>query len=385
VRFRLTHPLSALLDPGYVEAAVRRHFEPLLDPRFAEILAAHYAAGLRIELNGRPLAAADPGAGWVPLALRFGRRRKPSAQGYLERRGDPLPDDLRGVALSTFGKVIKRGWDWLGLAPAPGVAERVTGLIEAPGLAECLTLNKADFVRAGPRGATWLSYRKAVLEVVATQLAQWGDAGEVVPEARRRQTRPVERDLESVLVDLARSFPLLASLVDHRPGGQRRLPLGGAAATLGGLHPAREQPADAKESEPEVAAETHAPAASPVDEAAAPASAATEPPALMPQAALPGGRGPRRPARYGLTIRFEQAADDAIARLSESTVWVNESHPAYRRAVASRSEGYHLALAVGMALAPLAVEPAHAHAFVTKFLARWGEAAERSKPRGRRR
>ena len=386
VRFRLTHPLSALLDPGYVEAAVRRHFEPLLDPRFAEILAAHYAAGLRIELNGRPLAAADLGAGWVPVALRFGRRRKPSAQGYLERRGEPLPEDLRGIALSTYGKVIKRGWDWLGLAAAPGVAERVTGLIEAPGLAECLTLTKADFVRAGPRGATWLSYRKAVQEVVAAQLAQWGDAGEVVPEARRRHTRPVERDLESVLVDLARSFPLLASLVDHRPGGQRRLPLGGAAATLGGLQPARAQPADTTQAEPEVAAaETDAPAASPVDEAGTPASAAPEPPALMPQAALPGGRGPRRPARYGLTIRFEQAAGDAIARLAESTVWVNESHPAYRRAVASRSEGYHLALAVGMALAPLAVEPAHAHAFVTKFLARWGEAAEKSKPRGRKR
>ena len=84
-------------------------------------------------------------------------------------------------------------------------------------------------------------------------------------------------------------------------------------------------------------------------------------------------------------MRCKAAADDAIARLAESTVWVNESHPAYRRAVASRSEGYHLALAVGMALAPLAVEPANAHAFVTKFLARWGEAAERSKPRGRRR
>jgi hypothetical protein len=42
--------------------------------------------------------------------------------------------------------------------------------------------------------------------------------------------------------------------------------------------------------------------------------------------------------------------------LVESRVWVNEAHPAYRRAVASRSEGYHLALAVALALAPLAVE-----------------------------
>jgi hypothetical protein len=64
-------------------------------------------------------------------------------------------------------------------------------------------------------------------------------------------------------------------------------------------------------------------------------------------------------------------------------VWVNEAHPAYRRAVASRAEGYHVALAVAMALAPLAVDPAKEHGFVTAFLARWGAAIER--PKGSRR
>jgi len=58
----------------------------------------------------------------------------------------------------------------------------------------------------------------------------------------------------------------------------------------------------------------------------------------------------------------------------ESTVWVNRSHPAYRRALASRSIGYQIALAVAMALAPLAVESANEHEFVTAFLSRWGEA-----------
>jgi hypothetical protein len=65
-------------------------------------------------------------------------------------------------------------------------------------------------------------------------------------------------------------------------------------------------------------------------------------------------------------------------------VWINEAHPAYRRAAASRSEGYHVALAVAMALAPLAVEPAKEHAFLTAFLARWGEAIE-GRPGRRRR
>ena len=40
---------------------------------------------------------------------------------------------------------------------------------------------------------------------------------------RRRAARPVERDLERVLVELADDFPLLASLVERKEGGQRRL------------------------------------------------------------------------------------------------------------------------------------------------------------------
>src|SRR5581483_8245760 len=124
----------------------------------------------------------------------------------------------------TLGKVIKRGWDWLGLTPA--APDRVGGLVEAPPLAECLTLNKADFIRVGARGAVYLAYRKAIQEAVAARLAAWGTLADGGAGGRRRATRPVERDLESVLVELAEEFPLLASLVERRTGGQRRLPMG---------------------------------------------------------------------------------------------------------------------------------------------------------------
>jgi hypothetical protein len=100
----------------------------------------------------------------------------------------------------------------------------------------------------------------------------------------------------------------------------------------------------------------------------------------MPADATLPGRGPRPSERYGLSIRFDQRPDDPeLGRLVESTVWVNEAHPAYRRAALSRSEGYHVALAVAMALAPLAVEPAKEHGFLTAFMASWGEALERRK------
>ncbi len=134
----------------------------------------------------------------------------------------PPPEHEQGLAVSTLGKVIRRGWDWIGLSSSsPGL---VGGLIEAPGLSAALTLNKGDFVRAGRRGITYLAYRKAMQEAVQAQLTAWGEATDREDASRRRATRPLERDLESVLIDLASEFPALSALVERRAGGQRRLP-----------------------------------------------------------------------------------------------------------------------------------------------------------------
>ena len=99
-------------------------------------------------------------------------------------------------------------------------------------------------------------------------------------------------------------------------------------------------------------------------------------------APLGGSGGARRPTRYGLAIDFEHRPESHdLGRLVESTVLVNTAHPAYLRAVASRAEGYHAALSVGMALAAVAVEPAGTQGFLTAFLARWGEAVGRDRRR----
>jgi hypothetical protein len=232
VRLRLQNPLSPLLDPGYVEATLRRQFQPLLDPGFGEILGAHYPRGVVFTLNGARLGPESrPVMESASIAVRLARKRRPSAAGYLVRNREPLPEEQRGLAISTFGKVIKRGWDWLGLTPS--MPDRVGGLMEVPPLAECLTLNKADFIRVGARGAVYLAYRKAIQEAVTAQLVAWGDFADPEDNVRRRVARPVERDLESVLGRLAEDFPLLGSLVERRAGGQRRLPMGRPGGELG--------------------------------------------------------------------------------------------------------------------------------------------------------
>jgi hypothetical protein len=372
VRLHLSNPLSPLLDAGFVEGTVRRHFEPLLDPTFT-ILAEHYREGVTFEVNGSALTPETRAGGELAaIEVRFARKRKPSAMGYLAREIVPLGEERAGLAISTLGKVIKRGWDWLGVTPT--TPDRIGGLIEVPALAECLTLNKADFIRTGTKGATYLAYRKAIQESVSRQLALWGDARDGAGDTHRRVARPVERDLERVLIGLADDFPLLASLVERHQGGQRRLPIGRgapddgrglvASALLGAVGPHA-----ADESGP-----------TPEKRETAPREAAES------AASTVGSGGEKRPARYGLSIQFEARENDPeLGRLVESTILVNEAHPAYRRAVASRSEGYHVALSVALALAPLAVEPAHEHAFVIAFLGRWGEALDPGSRRGQRR
>jgi Histidine kinase-, DNA gyrase B-, and HSP90-like ATPase len=409
VRLTLTNQLSPLLDAGYLEETLRRHFEPLLDSVFDDLLRRHYRDGVAFEVDGRELTRpAMPGVERVPISIKLGRRRTPSATGFIERNA-LLPADREGIAISTFGKVIKRGWDWLGLAPAAHA--HITGLIEAPDLAACLTLSKNDFIRTGTRGASHLAYRKAIQEVVSRQLAEWGDARH--PEGRPRAAR-LERDLERVLEDLADDFPLLRSLVDRRAGGQKRLPMPGRGdervpASLIATVPAGHESLSEATASTLESATVEPPAGSSLPKPESPPrSPDVVPPSTgqsLPENGAPAGQdgqgqapsvaavgtldtviGRRRPARYGLLVQFEpRPADSELGRLVDGTIWINDAHPAYTRAVASRSLGYHTALAVALALAPLTVEARDEHTFITQFLAHWGSAPAANRGTGRRR
>lgn len=384
VRLKLQNGLSPLLDGGFIEAVLRRCFDPFFDAEVAPLLSTHYPAGVSFEVNGAFLnRSTRPSGELARLAVCVGRKRKPSAVGYVIRTEAPLPEDQQGVAISTFGKVIKRGWEWLGLTPA--TPDRIGGLIEAPDLAGALTLSKSDFVRAGARGALFLAYRKAIQEVVSVRLGEWGDQREADDPAKRRSLRPLERDFAQVLVELAEEFPLLASLVERKAGGQKRLPIGTPGGMEEGRGFAAASVAARAESEPDSSGEQ--PSASDRQAGVSEDSKSPDTESRIPgEMALPEKPSRSRPMKYGLHIRFESHPDDPeLGHLIESAVVVNQGHPAYRRAVASRSEGYHIALCVALALARLAAEPKETQAFVTTFLARWGEALDETHRSSRKR
>src|SRR5258706_6272074 len=385
VRLKLQNALSPLLDPGFLDVTLRRHFQPLLDAHFDEFLSAHYPKGIAIQINGRRLEKQHWSAPLsAPFDIRLLRRRKPSALGYLVRDNQPLAEERRGLAISTYGKVIRRGWDWLGLAPTG--PEFIGGVIEVPELAACLTLNKGDFIRAGARGATYLGFRKAIQEAVGKLLAAWGDGRAVNAEAPPREVRPLQRDLAQLLEELAIDFPLLGSLVEQRAGGQKRLPLtarGYDGDARGFIAASISSTSESQDSTP-VAISSSESASQSVN----PAVNEAEEEFAVPNATIhmTGKTNARGPAHYGLDIQFEERPEDiTLGRLTESTVWVNRAHPAYRRAQASHSIGYHIAFAVAIAFAPLPPEPAQQYGFIETFLSRWGEALGKPVRRKQRR
>jgi hypothetical protein len=78
VRLKLRNPLLPLLDAGFPEAALRRNFEPLLDPSFDAILGPLYEHKIHFEINGRRIERFTlAGSERSPLEIRLGRKRKP--------------------------------------------------------------------------------------------------------------------------------------------------------------------------------------------------------------------------------------------------------------------------------------------------------------------
>lgn len=319
VRLRLANPLSPLLDTGYIEEALRKHFAPLLEPECLDLLRRRYPDGIGLEVNGEPLTASG---GTVrdraTIPIRLGRRRLPSAVLIMQRHHHPLPEDQQGIAISTLGRVVRRGWDWIGLSPAS--AWRVTGLVEAPELAAGLTPTGDDFVRTGPRAAGYTAHRKAIRDAVSRQLAAWGDAPD---EEARPKTQRLDEDVARALESLAGEFPALRALLDPQAGD----------------------------------------AATPLFADAGPGSE-DDPPG---------------PMRCGLTMQFESRPEAAaVGRLVDGSIRINEAHPAYVRAAASRAIPYHTALAAALAVAPHAVDPGGEAAFLTRFLEYWGQAPPRA-------
>ena len=227
VCFHLASAQSRLLEPEYLRMVVNRHFSPLFNEKFAETIYRQvYKTDFSFIVDGRPWNGPHGRAGRLFLPDPYGAA--PHAGGLRVFGPDGLdqPREEQGLGVATYGKVIKRGWEWMGIRPKN--PETLTGLVELPGLASLLTTNKSDFLKDSSSLKQYYRYRKAVLKAVDPALAAMGEL-----ETRRRdphrKTYPSQKEIEQVVAGLVGDFPELTPLLDSRrraipgvgePGGE---------------------------------------------------------------------------------------------------------------------------------------------------------------------
>ncbi len=360
---------STLLEPNYVELILQSHFYPLLDGTFGEIFKSLYPANIRFFINNRVVQApklAEVRARKtfiVRSALSKTAHGKPVGVGFIGQSEEDLPELQRGIGISAYGKVIKRGWDWLGLNPKHPT--HLNGLVEVPALVEILTTNKADFLKDANSLKKYYRYRKAIQTALEPILRELGESAPV-RERSERDVRPLEREVERVLGNMIGEYPEIAPLVGRRRTNQP------------GVNLAPDKDGDSFGALTETLAE--------IAQQQANAESAGEPPAAPPssvavEAVLEPSDANGEPAREqqgkrvgpGLMIGFEDAAERAeLGWLLENTVWINRSHPAFQKAVSAGHEQYHVVLTVAWVLLGHLEDRHSAQQFIGEFLFGWG-------------
>jgi len=355
---------SYLLSPEFIERVIQTHFYPILDEDFMDkILKYVYEKGVAFFVNERriEIPETEEAIQSTPFLVKLGRRHKPVGIGFLSKSKQELPEEQRGVAVSTYGKVIKRGWDWIGVAPRNPM--RLTGIVEVPQLSEILTTNKADFLKDTTSLQKYYRYRKAIQEVIEPILHEFGEIS--VPRERpERDLRPLEREIEQVLGSMLDDFPELSPLLGRRRRGEpvrgiipdsEAPPIGTiveGVEVMTGTRGGGGEGSGVEATEGEIPGERINPSDEPSE---------------------PGREHEGRRRRPGLMIGFEDSPErEELGWLMENTVWINKGHPAYQRAMDSEAENYHIVLSVSLVLSSYLEGEKSPQMFINRFLSSWG-------------
>lgn len=177
-----------------------------------------YKKGVDFFVNGSPVALSQQELAFPSGTFKVflgGKRGSPAGFGYLAKSDSDLAEGLFGMAISTYGKVVKRGWEWIGVTPKHPF--RIYGVVEIPGLSQILTTNKTDFLNDAASLKKYYRFRKSVQETIIPMLQEFGESEIPSQAPPEKRLRPLEREIEYALRNLVGDFPELASLVGfHR-------------------------------------------------------------------------------------------------------------------------------------------------------------------------
>lgn len=347
-----------LLKKEFVTDTVIKHFYPLLHEYLSqEILRYVYRKGVEITVNGELLSLSEDeqridngfkvylGKGARPVGAGF-LTKKVLEQGWLARLAGKAPSERHissGLSVSTYGKVIKTGWEWVGIMPKS--ADTLCGIVEIPALSEVLTTNKSDFLTDAAHLRKFYRLRKAVQQAIMPVLRSLGEFAEGEKQSAAKNIKPLERQIETALEGLSPEFPELETLL-----GSRRGNILGAAS-------ARAEKGPLQESESEASGVT---------------KETSEEETKKKRKEKRGDDVVSR-KKPGLTLSLEDFTDapDSLGRMLEDTVSVNTLHPAWKKALATKQEEYHILVVVGLVLAEFVAPEKRPTDFLARFLASW--------------
>lgn len=347
---------SALLSEQFIQKIVRYHFYPLFVPEFVDVIFRYiYKKGIAFEINNQPVmhpeAHLPPSS--YPFRIILGKKLKRAAGfGFLVKRE---PSEIFseaesfGLAISTYGKVIKYGWEWVGIKPKEDAP--IYGIVEIPALAEILTINKMDFLRDAASLKKYYQYRKAIQEAVLPILEKFGES--IKTEEQKKYLKPLTQAIERTLKDLAGDFPEIMPLL-----GLKRSKEKGFLKTEAPLIEIIEEIAK-ENGETQKITEKE--------------SKKTENKEKFQKEKLVSSKGP------ALLIGLEQALEnEPISRMVENKILINVNHPAYQKALKQGFGEYHTVFCVAWTLSYFLEDIHSPQAFINNFFSAWALGSQKT-------
>jgi hypothetical protein len=379
VAIHFTDDQSHLLKINFVRESILKHFYPLLNQRIMrDLLKYFYKKPIEFFINGQPILVPENGQDemlhW--FSIRQGKARAPIGVGYLTKtqnqlnwlekmlgKNDQITSLRPGLYISTFGKVIKGGWEWLGILPKNN--ETLAGIVEIPALAEILTTNKNDFLSDAASLQKYYKYRKAIQEAVLPILESLGENREKSEIAPEKIIKPLNKTIDQALNNLVGDFPELESLM-----GSKFKQAAGKADKKQTDTELRTEDAD-KNNPPQK-----------VDE-------------KNPDDSKTGGKPPKgsqqpdvkkqiKARQTGIQIVLGEINDtpsQTLGRIIDNTLTINTNHPAWQKAKTSGFGEYHILLTVAVILSEFLEMQKSPQEFINRFLAAW--ASQEKKAEGK--
>ncbi len=376
VCIRLSEGISdseRLVQAAFIRNTIITHFSPLLDEELLKRLGRLYTNPIAFFLDDRPLFP-DPlqeAASRRFFYVRIGKTKRPVGVGFLMASDQEFPEQRRGIAISTYGKVIKGGWEWLGMTPARPA--RISGMLEIPALAQILTTNKADFLKDPSSLKTFYRFRKGIQLAIEPILTELGEQP-IAPAPSTKLFGSSDRlALQEVLTEMVSEYPQLEPLVGTRrsaDGKEISIPETLSPVPLFDHHAETTQTLEGEPSQEGVPPH--------MDNEP---SLSTSPNEFLSlkgvenEAILQGGSSETKRSRKKSVLAIgveDNPTRAALGWLSDETIWINKGHPAYKKAAEMGHERYHAVVTVGWVLASHVGSADIAGDFLARYLSYWG-------------